>query len=331
MLAHETEHVAQVDQKDVALASCPNECRGLLGHYFDVEWVHFAYNASILVALLALAAALRLWQPQWKRAAPLGWAALTSGIVIQTYHFVEHTEKLDQWLHNGHMSPTPGFAGQLVPPPDGRNFSLIELHFALNTAVLIAVVAGYFGLGFHRRAWAERTPPRLAVATTVSLAALIATGVGWSAAPPTIRLSPGVHAGPIVLDYPQRLAGSPGTVVRGGIVITSDDVVVRDLTVVGTDVRAADDIVLERVRVRGAHLDGISVRSGSVVIRDCRVESSGPYAQGIDVSFTHGRRPSLVERCSVRGGQEGILIDGGDADVRHNSVAGTALRAISVN
>jgi nitrous oxidase accessory protein NosD len=335
MLAHETEHVAQVDQKDVALASCPNECRGLLGHYFDVEWVHFAYNASILVALLALAVALRLWRPRWKQAAPLGWAALTSGIVLQTYHFVEHTEKLDQWLHNGHMSPTPGFAGQLLPPPDGRNFTLIELHFTLNTAVLIAVAAGYFGLGFHRRAWAERTPPRLAVAAIVSLAALVGTGVGWSAAPPTIRLSAGVHPGPIVLDYPQRLVGERGAVVKGGIVVESNDVVVKDLTVVGgetgIEVNEASGVVLDRVRVRGATLDGISVRRGSVIIRDCRVEMAGQYSQGIDISFTMERAPSTVERCRVRGGQEGIMVDGAMADVRDNEVIGTRLRGITVN
>lgn len=335
MVAHETEHVAQVDQKDVMLASCPNECRGLLGHYFDVEWVHFVYNSSILLALVALAVWLRLWAPEWRWASAAGWSALVSGIVLQTYHFVEHTEKLQQWLNNGHMSPTPGFAGQLLPKAEGRNFSLIELHFLLNTGVLVLVVAGYFGLGFHRRAWAERTPRRLAVAVSVSIAGLVATGVGWSAAPPTVRLSPGVHQGPLVLDYPQRLVGAPGAVVRGGIVVTSDDVVVRDVTVVGgetgIEVRDAQDVVLERVRVRDARLDGISVRQGAVTIRDCRIESSGANTQGVDISFTMHHGPSLVERCHIRGGVEGILVDGAMAEVRDNVVVATRLHGISVN
>jgi len=335
MLGHEAEHLAQVGQKDVLLLSCPNECQGLLGHYFDVEWVHFVYNGSILVALAALAAWLRVWQPRWRWASRAGWSALVSGVVLQTYHLVEHTEKLQQWLHNGHRSPTPGFAGQLLDPAEGRNFSLIELHFLLNTVVLVAVLVGYFGLGFHRRVWAERTPPRLAIALAVTLVGLIATGVGFSAAPPTVRLAAGVHQGPIVLDYPQRLVGSPGTVVRGGIVVTSDDVVVRDLAVVGgqagIDVRGADDVVLERVRIDRAALDGIAVRDASVAIRDCEVRSRMAHAQGIDISFTHGRRPSVVERCEIQGGREGILVDGAEGEVRDNRITGTSVRAISIN
>ena len=45
-------------------------------------------------------------------------------------------------------------------------------------------------------------------------------------------LSRGRDAGPLVLDHSQTLVGRPG-VVRGGIVITSDDVVVRDLAIEG--------------------------------------------------------------------------------------------------
>src|SRR6266498_4422294 len=49
MTAHEAEHEAQVVQKDVIDAACPNDCRGLLGFLFDVEPIHFAYNVSIFV------------------------------------------------------------------------------------------------------------------------------------------------------------------------------------------------------------------------------------------------------------------------------------------
>lgn len=336
MVGHEAEHLAQVAQKDVQQLSCPNECRGLLGHYFDVEWVHFAYNGSILLALLGLAVWLRIWRSEWRLAAPSAWAALTGGVLLQTYHFVEHTEKLSQWLDNGRRSPTPGFLGQLLAPAEGRNFSLIELHFALNTAVLVPVVGAYLGLGFHRRIWAERTRPRLVLAAVVGGAALVATGVGWAAAPPTVRLAAGVHAGPIVLDRPQRLVGEPGAIVRGGVVVASDDVVVRDLTVeggeVGIDVRPGSrEVVLERVRVRGFALDGISARRASVLIRSCAVEAVGLYAQGIDISFGMGRPPSLVKGCRVRGGQDGILVNGADADVRGNTVSGTRMRAIAVS
>jgi hypothetical protein len=51
MAAHEAEHVGQLLQKQGLENSCPKDCRGALGFIFDVEWVHFAYNSSILVAL----------------------------------------------------------------------------------------------------------------------------------------------------------------------------------------------------------------------------------------------------------------------------------------
>jgi nitrous oxidase accessory protein NosD len=62
-----------------------------------------------------------------------------------------------------------------------------------------------------------------------------------------------VHQGPIVLDHAQKLVGEAGAVVRGGIVVTADDVTVRDLTVVGgehgIDVRDAVDVLIADVTV----------------------------------------------------------------------------------
>ena len=56
-------------------------------------------------------------------------------------------------------------------------------------------------------------------------------GLGDAAA--DVYLSTGVHQGPLVLDHSQIVVGEPGAVVRGGIVITSSDVTVRDLDVEG--------------------------------------------------------------------------------------------------
>ena len=47
-----------------------------------------------------------------------------------------------------------------------------------------------------------------------------------------VHLAAGVHKGPLVLDHSQKLVGEPGAVVRGGIVVTADDVTVRDVTVI---------------------------------------------------------------------------------------------------
>jgi len=163
-----------------------------------------------------------------------------------------------------------------------------------------------------------------------------AGGAAWAAQPPIVRLPAGVHEGPLLLDHAQKLVGEPGAVVRGGIVITADDVVVRDVAVIaeenGITVEGAVDVQLERVRVSGAALDGINVTRGSVTIRDCVVdEPGGPYAQGIDISFSFDLAPSRVEGCRIVGGQEGIVSNSARALITNNHVSETTIRGISVN
>ncbi len=316
MLAHELEHVVQVAQKDVVGATCPNDCRGALGFIFDVEWVHFAYNVSIFAAVGALVAVFRLREP-----------FLLAGLALQGYHVVEHSLKLEQWLTNGHRSPTPGLLGQHV--------SLVELHFVFNSAVFVLVTAGYFRLGLHRRLWELRSPARVALAGSLLIAVLAGTGAAWTQRPPTVRLAAGVHEGPLVIDSPQRLVGVLGAVVRGGIVIRSDDVIVRDVAVVGGEygiaIEDAERVVLDGVAVSSAVLDGINARRSSVTIRDCHVESlQSPYGQGIDISFAFDLPPSTVEGCVVAGRQEGIVSHSARVDVRRNRVHSTTLRGITI-
>jgi parallel beta-helix repeat protein len=163
-----------------------------------------------------------------------------------------------------------------------------------------------------------------------------AGGTAWAAEPPIVRLPAGVHEGPLVLDHAQKLVGEPGAVVRGGIVITADDVVVRDVTVIaeenGITVERAIDVELDGVRIVGAPLDGINVTRGSVTIRDCVIEEpGGPYTQGIDISFSFDLAPSRVEGCRISGGQEGIVSNSARVLIRDNHVTGTTIRGISVN
>jgi len=323
MAGHEGEHVAQLGQKHALGATCPNDCRGLLGFAFDLEWVHFAYNTSILAVLVALYA----WGRLWRGPRTWGWSALSAGIAVQGYHVIEHTQKLLQWLANGHRAGTPGILGHHAP--------LVELHFALNTLVFALVVAGYLGLGCHRVLWRSRTPARVAAAVAVLVLATVATGFGWEQRPPTVRLAAGVHQGPIVLDRPSRLVGEPGTVVRGGIIIRSNDVIVRDLAVLGgengIEVRDAEGVVLERVRISSATMDGISARRSSVTVRGCRIDTPRTAgAQGIDISFASTRPPSTVSRCVVRGGSEGIVSHMAAVVFKGNDIHGTSLRGIAV-
>jgi Right handed beta helix region len=178
-----------------------------------------------------------------------------------------------------------------------------------------------------------RAGPGLAAAVLVVLAA--AGGVAWATQPPIVRLGSGIHEGPLVIDTPQRLHGEPGAVVRGGIVVTADDVTIRDVSVLGgehgIEVDGAERVLLERVSVLGATLDGINVRRSTVTIRDCVVrEPTGTHAQGIDISFGFDLAPSTVEGCTVSGGMEGIVTHFAHVRVRDNRVSGTSLRGITL-
>lgn len=317
MAGHEAEHVAQILQKTTLDGACPTDCRGVLGFVFDLETVHFAYNLSIEALLLVLVLGFRLWRN------PL----LVAGTVLQGYHVVEHVYKFQQWLANGGHSPTPGLLGQ--------NFSLVELHFVLNTLVFLLVLGGYFDAGLHRRLWTLRTPRRVTVAAALVALAVVGTAGAWTQRPPTIHLAAGIHQGPIVLDRPSRLVGSPGAVVEGGIVIRADYVVVRDVTVRGGEngitVENATNVVLDGVAVEGAELDGINVRRSSVVIRDCRIGSfTSEWSMGIDISFAFDLPPSLVEGCSIWAAREGIVAHFAKVRFRDNSVIGSSMRAINV-
>jgi hypothetical protein len=336
MAAHEAEHVSQLLQKEAFPNRCPGDCRGALGFIFDVEWIHFSYNVSILVAVAGLAAAYGLWRSSWRRAHPWAVGALTAGIIIQSYHVVEHVAKLDQWFANGHHSPTPGILGQGLSMPEAHAFSLVELHFLFNTTVFLLVLAGYFGLGFGRRAWPlSRRLGAVPAAATVAVLMLAPVAGAWAMRTPTTTLAAGVHEGPLVLDRKQALVAEPGAVVRGGIVITADGVTVRGVTVVGGEygitVEGAKQVLLDEVHVRDAVLDGINVRRGQVTVRDCSVASlESPYGQGIDISFSADLAPSVVEDCDISGGQEGIFLDSVHALVRNNRVRETTLRGITI-
>jgi Right handed beta helix region len=172
------------------------------------------------------------------------------------------------------------------------------------------------------------------VAAGVALMLVATGGVAWATRPPTVTLQAGVHEGPLLLDHEQRLEGEPGAVVRGGIVVLADGVVIEDLAVIGGEhgiaVDGATGVRLENVRISGAQLDGINVRRGQVTVRDCIVQSTEPHGQGIDISFAIDLPPSLVEGCLVHGGQEGLVSHWAHVLFRDNVVTGMTLRGITV-
>jgi hypothetical protein len=335
MAAHQGEHVAQVVQKDGAAENCPRDCRGLLGDVFDIEEVHFAYNTLLFVALAALWFAYRMWLPEWRRRR-VPWVALTAAIfVAQGYHMIEHVAKIEQWLSNGRVSPTPGLLGQLLDPPHRQNFSLVELHFVFNTVVFVGVLAGYFGFRLYRGLELGRRSIAWAPAVVVFAALAGSAAAAWERQTPTVRLDAGEHQGPLVLDRAQKLIGEPGAVVRGGIVVKASGVTIREITVIGGEhgitIDGARGVLLDRVRIAGSKMDGINIRRGSARIRDCAISAlRSPYAQGIDVSFTMDLEPTLVQGCRISGGQEGIVTHWAKVNVRGNHVTDTTLRGITV-
>jgi parallel beta-helix repeat protein len=175
--------------------------------------------------------------------------------------------------------------------------------------------------------------PMLAIAAAVLLAA--AGGFAWSTRPPVVHLAAGEHVGPLVLDHRQKLVGEDGTIVRGGMRITADDVVVENVTVVGGeygfDIEDAKDVVLKDVTVLNARLDGIHVRHSEVHIKDCRILSPpAPYTQGIDISFSFDLDESTVEGCTIEGGAEGIVTHSTNTTLMGNRVSRTTLRGIDM-
>jgi Right handed beta helix region/Periplasmic copper-binding protein (NosD) len=173
-----------------------------------------------------------------------------------------------------------------------------------------------------------------AFVASILVVAAFSGGVAWAIKPPTVHLAVGVHRGPIVIDRPQDLVGEPGAIVRGGIVVRSNNVEIRNVTVVGgqngIEVDGAEDVVIEDVSISGFELDGINVRRSSVAVRDCRISASRPFTQGIDVSFAFDLAPTSVRGCVVKGGYEGIVSHFAHVDFQRNTVAGTALRGITV-
>jgi parallel beta helix pectate lyase-like protein len=206
-------------------------------------------------------------------------------------------------------------------------------------AWIVAQVLGHAGFPLLRLSYAESGGElgRLGAGAAVLTLATLGTagGVAWSQLPPTVHLSAGFHRGPLVITRRERLIGERGAVVTGGIVVRASDVTIRNVSVFGgeygIEVEEARRVVLDRVRVVGASLDGIHVRRSQVTIKDCSIDSPSGYTQGIDISFSADKGMSIVEGCTVVGGREGIVIDASGAMVHGNSVSGTSLRAISMN
>jgi parallel beta-helix repeat protein len=204
---------------------------------------------------------------------------------------------------------------------------------------LVAQLLGHAGFPLLRLSYAEDGGElgRLGVYSAVAAGAVLA-GAGATAyalRPPVVHLAAGVHQGPLVITRREVLVGDPGAVVRGGIVIRASGVTVKNVSVVGgvngVTVDGVRNTVLDGVSVSGAKLDGIHVRLGGVMIKNCTVDMVGnDVGQGIDISFNMNMGMSMVEGCTLVGGMEGITTHSSMTDIVGNTVSRTTMEGISV-
>jgi Right handed beta helix region len=288
----------------------------------------------VLLAACALAAALHHWWPVELVAL---MAAVGLFLDIEVWHRL--------------LPYQPSWAMVLLGAAELGALMAIVYGFGLHAPVLPALAL--FGIGWLlsfvlaqagfpllRLGYAEDGGELGRIGLTAGAAivlALAGSAATWYVRlPPVVHLSAGVHPGPLVITQREVLQGEPGAVVRGGIVVAHDDVQIRNVTVIGGEngitVDSVRGTVLDGVTVQGAKLDGIHVRLAGVVIRNCTVDMLGNrLGQGIDISFNMDMGMSMVEGCTVIGGQEGITTHSSMSDIMGNRVSRTTGEAIAVD
>src|SRR2546423_14139302 len=126
--AHLLEHVAQMVQIHVLHLSGAN-AQGIVGQ-LNIEWVHFSWNALVLVALLVLLP--RFPTNPW----------LIAVTPLAAWHFVEHSVMIATYIQTG-VSGTPGLlaSGGLVF--GGLPIARPDLHFFYNFVETVPLLVAW--------------------------------------------------------------------------------------------------------------------------------------------------------------------------------------------
>jgi hypothetical protein len=175
---------------------------------------------------------------------------------------------------------------------------------------------------------------RVGALVAASVGAVVLSGVAGAVAviPPTVHLH-GIVEGPLLITHAQSLEGG---IVRGGVVIRSDHVTLKNVTIIGgeygVDIEHAQHVRLDRVRLTGFELDAIRALDAGLMVHRCSVsEPASPLANGVLISYSMGRPMSMIEKCQIVGVREGITTHSSMVDVIDNHVVGTTLHGISLS
>ena len=126
--AHLLEHVAQMVQIH-ALGLTGAAARGIVGQ-LDIEWVHFVWNAGVVIALAVLL--LHYRANRW----------LVIATAIASWHLVEHDVIMQNFLATG-IAGSPGLlaSGGLIR--GGLPLTRPDLHFLYNIVETAAILVAY--------------------------------------------------------------------------------------------------------------------------------------------------------------------------------------------
>ncbi len=134
---HMVEHIAQVMQKFLFHMA---NAHGLIGQ-LDLEQVHFAFNLLYLGTLIYVMLGWFNFGGQVCRNHKLFASILVSTVVVQSYHMIEHSVKLVQFISTG-VQGTPGILG--------GHFDGVIFHALMNTAVFVPVAVVFFCSGLYK-------------------------------------------------------------------------------------------------------------------------------------------------------------------------------------
>ena len=127
---HVLEHVAQMVQIH-ALGLTGSDARGIVGQ-FDIEWVHFIWNAGVVGLLGALL--IRSRSDKW----------LVAACVFAAWHLVEHDVIMMSFLATG-IPGSPGLLASGGAIGGGLPVSRPDLHFVYNVIETALIALAYRG------------------------------------------------------------------------------------------------------------------------------------------------------------------------------------------